>query len=84
MLKDAKIVMQSRSANSVIVGKPTGLGGPVPNSCANLRSFIRQRPIFAALLAANFSGPAVTRFAGRDVRVPVTVSSVLAVRYVPP
>ena len=77
-MKEAKMVMQSLSAKSVIVGKPTGLGGPVPNSCANLRSLMRQSPIFAALDAANLLRSAVTWWAGFEVNMLVQVSRVLA------
>lgn len=59
-LKDAKMVMESLSANNVIVGNPTGLGEPVPNSCANFRSLMRQRLILAVEEAANLFTSAVT------------------------
>jgi hypothetical protein len=81
MLKDAKIVMQSRSAKRPRVGRGTGRGGPEgPKSRAKVRSLIRVREMLAVEEAANFMVPDVTRVGEVEVTVEVMVSSVLAVR----
>lgn len=81
MLKDAKMVMQSRKAKSPMVGNGTGRGGPLgPKSWVNFRSLTRERPMLATDGAANFRRPEVTREASLDVTVAVTVSRVFAVR----
>jgi hypothetical protein len=85
MLKEAKIVRQSRKVKSAYEGKGTARGTPDgPKRRANAWSLKRQRPIFAELEAANFMVPLVTSDEGLFWTVEVMVSRELAVRYVPP
>jgi hypothetical protein len=84
-LNDANIVRQSRIANRAYEGPGTARGGPPgPNSRAKAWSLNRHKPIFAVDEATNFVVPAVTSVAGSLRTVDVIVSSVFAVRYVPP
>jgi len=85
MLKEAKIVMQSRMANKASEGSGTGRGGPPgPYRRTNARSLMRQRLMFEVEETANLVGPEVTRVAGLSWTVEVTVSRIFAERYVPP
>lgn len=81
ILKEAKIVRQSRAANSTIVGNGTGRGGPLgPKRRTNTRSLKRQRLRFADEDAANLEGPDVTVELGLLYTVDEAVSRALAVK----
>lgn len=84
-LNDANIVRQSRIVNRAYEGRGTGRGGPPePNMRTNAWSLIRQRPTLAPDEAANFVVPLVIDDAGRFLTVALKVSTVFAVKYVPP
>lgn len=83
-LNDAKIVMLSRIAKRAYVTGGMGLADTVPNIFVNCESLIMVRLKFAALVAANFAGPAVIVLAALLRVVDLKVSRMFADRYVPP
>lgn len=83
-LNDANIVMLSRSAKRAYVTGGMGLAETVPNILVNWESLIMVRLRFAALVAANFAGPAVVVLAALLRVVDLKVSRKFADRYVPP
>jgi len=76
--KLAKIVIVSLVANNPMLRFGIGLGAPVPNICANARSFRTLSDTFAAELPTNF-GITEDRWL-RSQRA----STLLATVYVPP
>ena len=60
-----------------------GRAETVPNILVNWLSLYRQRLRFAVLVAANLARPLLVAEAGLLFTVDLTVSRVLAVRYVP-
>src|ERR1700749_3307325 len=83
-LKEAKIVMESRSMNRAYVGGGMGRGEAVEKSLVKGESFHREREMFADDVAANFIVPWVVVAYGLERIVERTVSMVFAHIYVPP
>lgn len=84
-LKEAKTVAESRIANSAYETLVMERGAlAAPKSCANFASLNMQIVILTVLAAKNLVAPFVVVLEGRFSTVLVSVSTVLAVRYVLP